>query len=100
MKAHAHKWVIFIVLLMAIGLLAACGGSDSSQPQEATPSIDSEALLEQRCSACHALTRVTSKVKSLEQWEATITDMIDKGARLNAEEKDALVKYMAENYGP
>jgi hypothetical protein len=118
MKVYSHKWIFVILVLITVGLLASCGGAETSQPttppkvEESTeipdvveptlppPSIDSEALLQQRCTACHNLDRVTNKTWSLEQWERTVSDMINKGARLNAEEKDALVKYLAENYGP
>jgi cytochrome c5 len=118
MKLHSHKWILGITMLIIVGLVAACGGTETSQPtappkeEEVTEipdvveptsppsSIDGEALLQQRCTTCHNLNRVTNKSWSLEQWERNVTDMINKGARLNAEEKDALVKYLAENYGP
>lgn len=118
MKMHSHKWTYVITMLIIVGLLTACGGAETSQPtalpkeegvteipdevEPTTPplSIDGEALLQQRCTDCHNLNRVTNKSWSLQQWERTVTNMINKGARLNAEEKDALVKYLAENYGP
>ena len=118
MKVHKHKWAFVILVLITVGLLASCGGTETTQPTAPPkvegsteipdvvgpttppPSIDSEALLQQRCTACHNLNRITNKTWSLEQWEQTVSDMILKGARLNAEEKDALIKYLAENYGP
>jgi cytochrome c5 len=117
MKVHSLKWKFLITMLIIVGLVAACGGAETSQPtappkEEVTEipdavdptsppsSIDGEALLQQRCTACHNLNRVTNKSWSMEQWERNVTDMINKGARLNAEEKEALVKYLAENYGP
>ena len=113
-----QKWVFIIAMVTSVGLLAACGSAENSQPtaplkeEVATeipevveptappPSIDSEALLQQRCSSCHNLNRVTNKSWSQQQWEQNVSDMIRRGARLNTEEKDALVKYLAENYGP
>jgi cytochrome c5 len=118
MRVYSHKLTWTIVLLVTVGLLAACGSAETSQPTEppkieqpseipggeeptAPPSsIDSEALLQQRCTVCHSLSRVTSKMWSLQQWEQSVSDMIRKGAQLTSEEKDALVKYLAENYGP
>jgi hypothetical protein len=118
MRVYSHKLAWTIVLLVTVGLLAACGGVETSQPTEppkaeqpteipegveptASPSsIDSEALLQQRCTACHSLSRVTSKMWSPQQWELSVSEMIRKGAQLTSEERDALVKYLAENYGP
>ena len=117
MKVHSHKWVFIVTLLIIVGLLAACGGSETAQPttppeevvteipEEVKPttptsSIDGEALLQQKCTGCHNLSRVTNKAWSLQQWEQNVTDMIRRGARINAEEEDALVKYLAETYGP
>ncbi|UCF60876.1 MAG: hypothetical protein JSV37_14130 [Anaerolineaceae bacterium] len=117
MKVHAHKWVYMFTMLIIIGLLAACGGAETPQPtappeevvteipeevEPTTPpsSIDGESLLQQKCTGCHNLNRVTSKAWSLQQWEQNVTDMIRRGARLNAEEKEALVEYLAETYGP
>ena len=118
MKVQSHKWVCMIAMIITVGLLAACGGSETSQPtvppkaEESTeipdvvestippPSIDGEALLQQRCTACHNLNRVTNKSWSLEQWEQNVSEMVGKGARLNAEEKEVLIKYLTENYGP
>lgn len=118
MKVDSPKWVFVITMLLTVGLLAACGGTETSQPtvppkeeaateipeavEPTTPphSIDSEALLRQRCSSCHNLNRVTNKTWSQQQWEQNISDMIRRGARLNDEEREALVKFLAENYGP
>lgn len=113
----SYKVTWMIVLIATVGLLAACGGAETFQTTEpqkveqateiqegveptAPPSsIDSETLLQQRCTACHSLSRVTNKMWSLQQWEQSVSDMIRRGARLSGEEKDALVKYLAENYG-
>jgi cytochrome c5 len=117
MKVHLYKWVFMFTLLIIVALLAACGGTETAQPtappEEAVteipeevepttpvPAIDGEALLQQKCTGCHNLNRVTNKAWSLQQWEQNVTDMVRRGARLNAEEKEALVKYLAETYGP
>jgi hypothetical protein len=118
MRVYSHKLTWTIVLLLTVGLLGACGGAETSQPTEpqkveqpteipeglestAPPSsIDSSALLQQRCTVCHSLSRITSKMWSLQQWEQSVSEMIRKGAQLTGEERDALVKYLAENYGP
>lgn len=58
------------------------------------------ALLEERCSVCHPAARPKSAQKSMEQWDATVTRMLGKGARLTAEEKDLLLEHLSANYKP
>ncbi len=73
-------------------------------PTEAAPTptlaaLDPEALLQERCSSCHDLGRVTSAAKSAEDWRKTVTRMVAKGASLSDAEVDALVEYLAQKYG-
>lgn len=56
------------------------------------------ALLEERCSVCHPSARPKSKQKSPEQWEATVTRMMGKGAKLTDDEKKTLVDYLSTTY--
>ena len=58
------------------------------------------ALLEQRCSVCHPSARPKSKQKTPEQWEATVTRMMGKGAQLTTEEKKELIDYLSKTYKP
>jgi cytochrome c5 len=75
-----------------------------AEPTEAAAeqpaSFDGEALLQERCTECHSLSRTTSASKSREQWEQTVTRMVDYGAALSDEEQAGLIEYLAENYGP
>ena len=66
----------------------------------ATATEDGATLLEQRCSVCHSSERPKSKHKTAEQWDATVTRMVEKGAKLTAEEKQVLVDYLSKNYKP
>ena len=60
--------------------------------------LDGRALLEKRCTACHDLSRVTNKSKSLEEWRVTVERMVNKGANLNTTEQEILIQYLAETY--
>ncbi len=55
-------------------------------------------LLEERCTKCHDLSRVTSKSKTLEEWKTTIERMVNKGADLDMDEQEILINYLAETY--
>ena len=57
-------------------------------------------LLEERCSVCHPSARPKSKAKTPEQWEATVTRMMGKGAKLSEDEKKVLVDYLGKTYKP
>lgn len=81
------------LMVLAVLTLVACGGASTESPQ-------GEVLLEERCTECHALDRVTQVEQTRAEWQATVEDMIEKGATLNDEEKGVLVDYLAENYGP
>lgn len=61
---------------------------------------DGASLLEARCSVCHPSERPKSKQKTPEQWEATVSRMMGKGAKLNEEEKQILVDYLSKTYKP
>ena len=61
---------------------------------------DGATLLESRCSVCHSLERPKSKQKTPEQWEATVSRMMAKGAKLTQEEKQILLDYLSKTYKP
>ena len=62
---------------------------------EPEPLFDGDALLQERCTACHDLGRVESASKTADEWRKTIERMIGKGARLNDAEKEALIEFLA-----
>ena len=63
-----------------------------------SPAFDGQTLLQDRCTVCHTLTRVTSAHKTAAQWETTVVRMVGKGAVLSAEEQDFLIQYLAQTY--
>jgi hypothetical protein len=99
MRTKKIVWTMVIVLVMAAIVASACGGG-AEEPDGEAMDIDGETLLQERCTECHGLDRVTSVEQTRAEWEETVTDMIERGARLNEEEKTVLVDYLAETYGP
>gem|GEM_PF-470826 len=87
------------VILAGVILLSGCA---QSQPAGETggAAIDGEALLQDRCTQCHTLDRVMNKSESADWWEQVVTNMVGKGAVLNADEQTALVEYLSATYGP
>ncbi len=93
--------IVSLAVLLA-SLFAACGGPAPSQeePTAQPASIEGESLLQERCTVCHGLSRVTQAQKTPEKWEQTVARMVGKGAQLNAGEQATLIEYLAETYGP
>ena len=52
------------------------------------------------CTACHDLTRITSKRWTKEQWNDTVDKMAARGAKASDEEFEAIVTYLATHFGP
>ena len=69
-------------------------------PEETEPptTMDGQALLHDRCTECHSLSRVERAGKTAAGWESTVNRMIDYGAELSMEELEFLVQYLAETY--
>jgi len=70
------------------------------EPTSEPSGSEGQALLEDRCTGCHTLDRVERAQKSREQWITTVDRMVDYGAQLSEAEKDILVDYLVETYGP
>ena len=147
MRSNKAVWGLIAVVIVAVSLVSACGGSTAEPalptqeveptaepveptdepadtptepPAEAateapaeTPAVEptevpteepvstgAEALLQERCTECHALSQTTNSGKSRVGWEQTVTRMVKRGANLNEEEQAALIDYLAQTYGP
>ena len=99
-------WMM-VVMVVVVAMLGACSGTSPASTPASTgatstgaPAVDAAALLKERCTVCHNLNRVTSARYTQEQWDRVVTQMIQKGAALNADEKKTLVAYLAETYKP
>ncbi len=98
-------FALLVIAILVINLIA-CAPKTSVPPttavgapdQPVDSNLDGKAILESRCVECHDLTRVTTKAKTLEGWQTTVTRMINNGADLSAEEEALLVQYLADTY--
>jgi cytochrome c5 len=112
-KMNKRIPVTLVVFSLSL-LLIACGDSTPVQEPAAAPTevqqeeeltapfpvADGAALLEERCSSCHGLDRVTREQKSHDEWVQTVTRMVARGAVLDEGEQATLVNYLVETYGP
>jgi cytochrome c5 len=98
-------WTALLALVL-LALLAACGGAQGPAAQE-TPAADTPPagatggeLVQERCTGCHSLERVTSAHKTEAEWEATVERMRDNGAQLTDAEAQTVIDYLSKTYGP
>ena len=96
---------MLVILLLGTLVIVSCGGNQteivsptSEQEQIAPPALDGQSLVEERCTRCHDLARVTNVQKTDEEWQATVERMVSKGADLNPAEQEAVIQYLAETY--
>jgi nitrous oxide reductase accessory protein NosL len=106
-----HSWRILIALVAVIilfGLLTACGEAGQQTPgPRPTPlptdepaGLDGQTILEERCVDCHTLSRVRGAQYDESQWQTSVRRMVSYGAQLSEEEREVLIAYLTENYGP
>jgi quinoprotein glucose dehydrogenase len=74
--------------------------SVSSPGTAALPAGAGRELVQQTCTQCHGLATFTGLRQSEAAWNATVSDMVGRGAALNSSQVQAVVKYLAEHYGP
>ena len=93
MNKYFLRLTLSMVLVLLIGtLVASCGTSNTPVP------LDGQTLMQERCSVCHSLARVTSTHKTVDQWTVSVQRMVARGAQLNAQEQQTLITYLASNY--
>src|SRR4029077_4984866 len=82
----------------------------ASQPPRGTPprpapprnnvTADAEAVTKRICgTACHPIEHATSIRRTRGQWEATVENMIGRGAKGTSTEFATIVEYLATNFG-
>jgi len=93
-KNRTFLLIIIVIVLLTGSLLASCGRS-------VTPSAGTtggKELFTSRCSACHSLSRATSLHQNSAGWTTTVQNMVAKGAKLNAQEQQLVIDYLAQTY--
>jgi hypothetical protein len=89
---------MFLIFLILGILLVSCGTTASTPNTSGGSTLDGQTLMQQRCSVCHSLDRVTSAQKTLDQWTVSVNRMIAHGAQLTPAEEQTLLAYLAANY--
>ncbi len=104
MSTRTTLITLFVLLPLAAGMLSACGGSApeplTTPTQTDQPAADGATLLQDRCTGCHSLDRVTSAQMTQGEWADIVARMVNHGAALNEAEQVVLVNYLTQTYGP
>lgn len=95
MVKHTLSIITILLAILLFGsFLVSCGTSNTSSGT----ALDGQSLMQERCSVCHSLDRVTTAHKTADQWTITIERMISHGAQLNVQEEQTLITYLTANY--
>jgi cytochrome c5 len=63
------------------------------------PEGDGQAIATEYCQDCHRLTNLTKAHKARDEWQETIQEMVDRGARIPPDKVPTLIEYLVKNFG-
>ena len=97
-RTMVKRLVISLLLLAVLVAGVACAEEPAPEP-EPTPGeatgLDGGALLQEKCTVCHDLERVTAEDNDAVGWAAVIDEMIAKGAQVSEDEAAAIAEYLS-----
>lgn len=105
----SHANVALILASLIAGAAVAQGVKQSpAPPLPAAPAPGQSpakagvdlALLQQHCSACHALDTVTAQNKTADDWAETMDRMVDHGMQIAPEDSKKVTDFLVAHYGP
>jgi len=82
-----------------VGVLAIAALSPALMAQDPKEGEGKE-LFSERCHVCHELTTVTVRRGTGQEWREIVDRMISYGAQVSEPEKETIVGYLTNNYGP
>jgi cytochrome c5 len=87
----------------ALGMVAIAGAdlahAQGAQPRPLPPG-DGRDLLATACAQCHNLSIVVSMREGSAGWRRHVYNMVTRGAQLTSPEAEAVIGYLAANFGP
>ena len=88
--------LIFIVAFLMIPALAFLQQQEGLT--ESMPAGEGGELVKTVCVTCHTLGTVLTRSRSEQDWRATVTEMIARGAQISTQEADTVINYLSEHY--
>lgn len=95
-----NRWKItLIVFIISIIFTTACASNSPAPTPTPTVTVDGSALVQKRCSVCHALTFVERSKHTAADWKLIVKMMVARGAKLNSDEETMVIDFLVANYG-
>ncbi len=92
--------VTVAVMIVGSFLMGPVLAQQPSPEVASMPEGEGKQLVANICAGCHSLENVTTQRRSREDWNATVANMISRGAQIFTDESATIVNYLAEHYGP
>lgn len=86
-----RQYILLLVVLIASPLF--------TRAQAILPEGDGSEIVEDACTQCHGLEYITSSTRTLKQWEYIVSMMIGYGVKLEGDEVQSVITYLANNFG-
>jgi cytochrome c5 len=83
-----------------LSLAAAVPVNAQQQGQNPLPQGEGRDLVAVACTQCHPLTPILNSRLGQAGWRNHVTNMVIRGAQLNANEADLVVRYLTASFGP
>jgi len=93
-------WKIKLLLCCVIALGIEVTAAAQSQHDNDLPAGPMQAKARTGCTICHDSQIIVQQRLSKAAWGKEVDKMINWGAIVNASDRDALVDYFSENFGP
>jgi cytochrome c5 len=105
MRRNFAKLCTATLGMVAIGLATiAIAGTGPAHAQGAPPRPlppgEGRDLLATACAQCHNLSIIVSMREGAAGWRRHVTNMVTRGAQLTSPEAEAVIGYLAANFGP
>ena len=85
----------------AVGQVAASSGPELAAPAaDPWPEGEGSEIARRACHDCHDPIVITASRLTAAQWSARVDAMLAKGAKVEDEEIDVLIDYLATHFGP
>jgi cytochrome c5 len=86
--------------IAAIAIVAAGPAHAQGAPPRPLPAGEGRDLLATACTQCHNLSLIVSMRDGTAGWRRHVYNMVTRGAQLTSPEAEAVIAYLAANFGP
>lgn len=88
------RWVVSVIFISGVTAVILAASQD-----DALPEGKGKEVLQRMCTNCHGLDQVTSARYSKKYWGSVVDDMVSRGAEGSDDDVNAVINYLARNFG-